>query len=53
MPYIEETNEYLEFLKSKEYNEYLQEIQDYKEIQSGEFYNKFIDIDHKFIITFD
>ena len=47
MPYIKETKEYLEFLESDEYNDYLQEIQQYKEVIS---YNKFIDIKNLYTI---
>lgn len=53
MPYIEETKEYIEFLQSKEFQKYLEEIQIYQEEKSGKIYNKFIDLDDKFIIKFN
>ena len=41
MVYIQETDEYLEFINSDEYKSYLLEIQFYKDRIS---YNRFIDI---------
>lgn len=45
MSYIQQTKEYLEFLESNEYNDYLKEIQLYRETyeENNCIYNKFID----------
>jgi hypothetical protein len=53
MPYIEETKEYIEFLHSNQFLEYLEEIEKYKENFLNKFNNKFIDLDDKFIIKLD
>ena len=51
MSYIQETKEYLEFIESKEYNDYLQEIQQYRknieDNNSGLIYNKLFDMTNK------
>jgi hypothetical protein len=51
MSYIQETKEYLEFIESKEYNDYLQEIEQYRknieDNNSGLIYNKLFDMTNK------
>jgi hypothetical protein len=56
MSCIQETKEYLEFIESKEYNDYLEEIQQYRknveDNNSGLIYNKLIDMNKTIIYIY-
>ena len=56
MSCIQETKEYLEFIESKEYNDYLEEIQQYRknveDNNSGLIYNKLINMNKTIIYIY-